>query len=174
MRGKLPRTALVNPSSEIGQPFHIAIVYDDTASGRCAMETYQWLLSGFGREFDFHARIWRFGDIQASELSEDTISDAIKADAIILATLRPELPIEIKRWVDAWAGQKRGHTAVLIALLAAYEDSRPSGTHDYLKRAAANAGMDFLVQEIQSPSQGTAAVWKSSGQLGSEGWGLNE
>jgi hypothetical protein len=175
MSRNTPYPTLAGGVRAFDNAFHVVIIYEDYASGSSALDTYQRLLSEFGREFDFRISVWRLDVMRDSKLMQDAVSNAVKADAIILATRWDELPIEIKQWVDAWAVQKRGQAAVLIALLDSTSVvDRPSAVRGYLAKAAASAGMNFLVQEISSVSHRRVPIWELSGQFGSEGWGLNE
>ena len=122
------------------------------------MDTYQHLLSEFGRQFDFHLNIWRFDLLQVPNLMAEAVRNAVEAEIIILAThQRDNLPTMIERWFDAWIQQKHGQTAILIALFDFPSEPGVSfPLSDYLKNAANKAGVDFLQQQAQT---GRAAGW---------------
>ena len=162
-----------------GNVFRVLIVYEDYPSGQRAMETYQRLLSEFGRDFDFRISIWSFGVLQCARLNEHAIHDAVGADAIILSgPLHRGLPVEIKRWIEGWALQKIGKEAVLIALLGAKSgQDEMMSTGSYLKEIAAKAEMDFLIEELQSPTNEAGTILSATqmgGYAAYEGWGLND
>jgi hypothetical protein len=173
-------SALFDRSQDLDDRFRVAIAYEDHVVGRVAMDTYQRLVSEFGSQFDFHLNIWRFDLFRAPNFMGEAVRIAADANAVILAThQRDELPEMIKRWVDAWIPQKRGRTAVLIALFDF--DSELSGvsfpTFDYLKSAANGVGIDFLVRQthsVKSRPPSLPSFDEPTGHLPLEGWGLND
>ena len=160
--------------------FRVAIVYEDRVVGRAAMDTYRRLHSEFEWQFDFHLNIWRFDLLQTPNFIGEAVRLTVEANAIILATHQcDELPEAIKQWVDESIPQKRGQTAILIALLQA--NSKQPGisfpTADYLKNAAANAGIDFLARQIRPVRRKVSSSSTSTDpdrRVPLEGWGLND
>jgi hypothetical protein len=167
----LPSMTFLNRRLEPGKAFHVVIVYENDVAGSRAIDLHHVLLSQFGHEFDFQLSIWSFNALYCTKLNQDAVRDAIDATAIILAIdLGNELPVEIRKWIDAWVPKKIGQPALLIALLG--PDRNLSAARDYLRNAAIRADMDFLV-EIQHSKNGNSPPLPPN-RLAFEGWGLNE
>jgi hypothetical protein len=163
---------------EPDRSFRVVIIYDDMVAGIEAMQTYQYLLSELGGEFDFCITLWRSDRLRSHLSMDGPLRDTIEADAIIVAIHQSGgLPDEIRDWVDAWVPRKRGQTALLIGLLdAGAEFDEDSGTRDCLETAAARAGIDFLARDIEPARYRTSltAECHPNCRLAHEGWGLND
>jgi hypothetical protein len=164
-------------SQGVERIFRVLLVYEDYICGKSAMDIYQRVFLNFGRDLDFRISIWRLDALRESLPA--LVRDAVEADAIIIATHRwDELPVAIRRWTEDWIPKKRGRPAVLIALFDPAPDREQArGAYDYLKKAAAGAGIDFMVQDIR-PMRNRAALFATdsytNNRLAPEGWGLND
>jgi hypothetical protein len=173
-------SAIHNPVLTGNCAFRVVIVYEDYLAGESAMDTYRRLLSQFGRQFDFRVSIWRFGALATPNLIGASVHDAIQADAIIVATYaHDDLPASVRNWIDTWLPLKRGQTSILISLLKSIpgEPQASGEAEEYLRRAAASAGIEFLTREIPMVKEETlprAVEIRPSYRLATEGWGLNE
>ena len=149
----------------------------DIATG---IEICRLLLSCFQNGLQFHIEIWPFNIFQRDHLNLDAVRGAVAADAIIVATHRhDDLPPAIKEWIKAWAPQKREQTAILIALFQSAEDSAgvPFATFDFLKKAASEAGMDFLVRQNRLDDQTPESLpgcQEATISPAPEAWGIND
>lgn len=160
--------------------FRAVLVCEDDASLKTATETCRLLLSSFENRLPFQLQIWPFAIFQSNDLNLDAVRDAVAADAIIVAMHRQyDLPPAIKEWIDAWVPQKQTQTAILIGLFHRSGNSQavPMVTFEYLKKAAKDAGMDFLVRQSAleentpqpSPQPQEPLIFPHP-----EGWGLND
>lgn len=168
--------------------FNVVIAYEDFRAGKRAMDMCKPLVSLLGSEVQFRNSMWKFDILRSEKLNRIAIGDAIEADIIIVATTQPgDLPEQIKEWVESWVPEKRGQTAALLALMdfPPPEDGVPSLSYNYLEKAAANAGIDFLPQIVQ-PSGDQEPAWpgvaletsavssRVVNRPAPEGWGLND
>lgn len=147
--------------------FHVMLAYEDYFAGRRAMDSCQLLLSKFANQSDVQTSIWRFDALEGTTTVEDAICSAIHADVIIVATYQRELPIGVRRWVDAWVPQKRGQKAALIAFVQ--EDNGSLVCH-YLEEAAGGAGLHFFATALGEPELRIP----TSSDPARDAWGLNE
>jgi len=175
-----PGTSYYAPEPEPKTTFRVVLVCEDAASIKSGIETCQLLLSCFENGLPFHIQIWPFDMFQSCILNLDAVRDAVAADAIIVATHQQEdLPPAVKEWISAWVPQKKAQTAILVGLFHYPGGSLavPFATFDYLKKAATDAGIDFLVQQslleedrcVPSPIYKDFAISPTP-----EGWGLND
>ena len=160
--------------------FRAVLVCEDDASLKTGTETCRLLLSCFENRLPFQLQIWPFAIFQSNDLNLDAVRDAVAADAIIVATHRQnDLPPAIKDWINAWVPQKQTQTAILIGLFHRNGNSQtvPVVTFEYLKKAAKDAGMDFLVRQNvleENTSEPPPQPQESVIFANPEGWGLND
>ena len=133
--------------------FAVLIIYEDFAAGKHAKETYDYLASQLGHDFEFENLMWKFEVLGNPKMKEMALEDAREADLIIISTHGiGELPEEVKSWVDLWA-ERPGNVMALVALV-----DRPknvfgdhAATRSYLQDAAKRAGTEFFAQPDDWP-----------------------
>jgi len=166
--------------SEPKTTFRAVLACEDDASIKTGTEICRLLLSCFENRLPFHIQIWPFDIFQSGHPNRDAVHDAIEADAIIVAThQQDDLPLAIKEWISAWVPQKRAQTAILIGLFHHPGGSlgMPFASFDYLKKAAKDAGIDFLVQQslaAEDTSMSSPIYIEPPISPRPEGWGLND
>jgi hypothetical protein len=163
--------------------FHVVIVYEDAAAATGAMQTWSFLKKQLEPDFELRVSMWKFDLLQNGEMQELAVNDALEANLIIVAShTGTTLPMEIESWVQLWASRKRDDSAALIALLDQSAHAQAKwATFDFLKGAAARAGMQFLPHvryvQIEPPApaaQGQRRPFGEATRPARENWGLND
>ncbi|MFO1475384.1 MAG: hypothetical protein U1F98_01875 [Verrucomicrobiota bacterium] len=153
MPTKVPRGASSGAGAGLDTRFRVVMAYDDFLSGQRALATCQFLSTRLGRGVELRSSMWKFDVLRNPGLARMAVEDASEADVIIIANApRTGLPNEVRAWIQSWLPRKKGQFAALVALMDFTDkDNRESReAHAFLKRAAAETGIDFLSREIRS------------------------
>jgi hypothetical protein len=181
--------------------FTVLIIYEDFAAGKHAKETYDYLASQLGCDFEFKNLMWKFEVLGSPKMKEMALDDAREADLIIIATHGiGDLPEEVKSWIDLWS-ERSGNAMALVTLVDRPKNLMYDHTslRSYLHDAAKRAGTeffaqpddwpddkdDFSIQEISERARKTSTavvdiVHHNPGfrrwgfDPGYQGWGINE
>jgi hypothetical protein len=164
----------------------VMIAYDDLGAAMHAVDALHLLVSRFGHELRFRSSLWRFDLLVDPKLTCIAAVDAIESDLLIIAAHDAEkLPAPLREWALHWAQRKSGQAAVLVGFLGC-SGSRHGGATElgrFLKQITAAAGIDFLLQEIESlPHSSTPPTVRRGPPLldplinpcPHDGWGLND
>jgi hypothetical protein len=133
-----PLTAPVKPifniffACESQDAFYHALSVQDLAETVCR------------RECKISRRFWNFALLRNELLRERAIQEVAKA-ALVVISLRTELPAHVKSWVEGWPVHSQRGEAALVTFL----DSEQPWTNlrdqvAYLQRRADACNMDFL------------------------------
>lgn len=138
------------PSTKV---MNVVMLYEDPPCRDWADELWGRVTELVGDE-GISLRSWRTGELTHPMVLGEAVRAAVDADILVLsAHARPELPINVHVWIDAWLPRRGVSEGVLVALLTVHEhDVEQSHARDYLHGAATRAGIDFLVQERKSAS----------------------
>jgi hypothetical protein len=176
VRASFATTRISARDRRVEPAFQVVIAYEDSYAGLRAMDACKLLLSQLDGEADFRTLMWTFDSLRNVELNQMAADDAVDADVVIIASSRnADLPREMKQWIESWLPLKCGQTAVLVALmvLANNGSNASAAARDYLKRAAAEAEIDFLFQIKHLDEDGTR-LSDCMTPPAPEGWGLND
>lgn len=138
-----------------------AVAYEDFPAGMHALRTFQGLFDGNQKTFEFNMRnIWKFDFLRIPELRESAVTEAARADLIIISMHTPrELPAGVKWWIEAALEQREQDPGALVLMY----NKHPAGgavmspAEAYLMQRARNTGMDFFMKrpgahrEIRQP-----------------------
>ena len=187
---KLPQAGVADPIPGGRPAFRVVIAYEDFAAAKRAMDACKILLPQLGSAVEFRSGMWKFDLLRNAKLNQIAASDALDADLIIVATSQnADLPVEVKKWIEMWTARKRSRAAALVALLdfTGEDVSGFSLAHDYLRKAAATAEMNFMSHSMDLAGSGSPVpaghAYDSRTRLTSdrivgrpapEGWGLND
>lgn len=135
--------------------FNIVIVYEDFTAGKHAKETYDYLASQLGVDYEFTNQMWKFDVLGNSKMRGLAVKDATTADLIVISTHgMGDLPAGVTAWIEEWLAQPRNAMA-LVTLV-----DRPhiggdefAGVRAYLQDVARKAGMDFFAQPDDWPDR---------------------
>ena len=99
---------------------------------------------------------WRIGDLSQPGVLAGAVSTALRADMIVVAIRAAEgLPLPFYVWVEQWLPHRLVPAGALAALLPASSaaNSRPGRVADYLRAAARQGRLDFLIKEHKVPTR---------------------
>ncbi len=134
---------------------NVVIMYEDFAAGSHAQETYDFLVSQLGHDFDFNNQMWKFDILENSKMRQLAVKDAAASDLILVSTHGAgELPEGAKCWINEWA-ENKGSAKALVALVDRPTDLFAENTsiRSYLQEAARRADVDFFGQPDDLPEQ---------------------
>lgn len=131
----------------------VVMLHEDPPSRKWAEELWARVTKLVGDE-GIALRSWRAGELTHPMVLADAVRAAAEADIMLLSVhARPDLPINVHVWIDAWLPRRRTPEGVLVALLTVHEqDVEQSHAREYLQAAATRGKMDFLVQERKCAS----------------------
>jgi len=135
-------------------PYNVVIAYDEFASGRHAVETCHRLIAESQGNFTVRVKVWSFAVLRNQVANLTAATDAAKAQMVMVATSSEDLPAAVKKWMDAWLAWNGGRRAMLVAILdseGAEINQWPAET--YLRAAAANGNMEFLLEKNNHAGQ---------------------
>ncbi|MFO1477264.1 MAG: hypothetical protein U1F98_11495 [Verrucomicrobiota bacterium] len=122
------------------------MIYDDGASQEKAMVMAQRLAAQFGEELPIACESWKLSEL-TDPASARAVSEAVlKADILLFAMSRADLPPEARLWLESLAAPK-GSTDRALAVLFTGPVARPESSDVLLSRLREAAGrlrMDFL------------------------------
>jgi hypothetical protein len=148
-----------------GPVLSVAMAYEDAAAGIHALQTFQGLFGGCRRPFDFDVRnTWKFDFLRIPVLREAAITEAVRADLIIVSLhAARELPAATKWWIETTLERRDGDPGALVLLYDANQASAasaPSPAEEYLEQWARKGGLDFFVKRPSSGSRVKTAAAK--------------
>lgn len=163
--------------------FSVVIAYDNLTAGQRAMHTLMTLVEQFrGEGVEMRPQLWRFDLLEDPQWFAVALSDAIRADMLIISTSSTEnLPGSMNRWLSQCLACKESGGGAIVALPAAGGEADTLQFH-FVRNATTEAGLDFFMPQA-SPKSGAALPsamlhQPSSGGLKSvqpyQHWGLNE
>jgi hypothetical protein len=130
--------------------FHVVLVYQDFDSGTRAKEFFDRLVHDHEGRFRFLCHLWKFDLLQAPELKDQAMLEAVDADMLVIAALgKPELPRAVRDWIERWL-RRTTLSGALVALLAGAETGK-GPVYSYLSQLAAKGRMMFFAREVPSP-----------------------
>lgn len=149
----LNRFSLNTPTD--GYALNVAVLYEDEETRQWALETHQRVGGVAGPE-GLKTTWWRISDLSQPGVLAGAVSTAMRADVLIVASHAAEgLPLPFYVWVEQWMPHRLQPTGALIALLPKKQkaDSRAGRLEEYLRAAARQSRLDFLVKEYRAGAE---------------------
>jgi len=137
---------------------HVSLLYQDPLTQRWAEELWSHVgqLTGNG---GISRKAWRFEELARARVLRQAVRVAAKADVLLIALRETEaVPPVLRAWAEGWLPQRAGRPGALVALIGVgfQPGGRRGSAHEFLKRVAAKAGLDYLPRERKIPDQGRA------------------
>jgi hypothetical protein len=149
----LNRFSVSSPTD--GYALNVTVLYEDEETRQWAMETHQRVASVAGPE-GLKTTWWRISDLSQPGVLAGAVSTAMRADVLIVASHAAEgLPLPFYVWVEQWMPHRLQPAGALIALLPKKQkgDSRAGRLEEYLRAAARQSRLDFLVKEYRAGAE---------------------
>ena len=129
---------------DINSALNVVIAYEDLATGKRAMKTYEYMVQQLGEECLFANQMWKFDVLAVPKLKEIAAKDAAAAEIIIISAHEGrELPAQVKTWIELWLSYKTEASA-LVGLFDGETQSSPA--RSYLAEVARRANIEFFCQ----------------------------
>jgi hypothetical protein len=147
------KTAAAEPKAA----WSVVVVYEDATARERAVDFCDQLVQRFWARFEFDVGWWSFGMLQQEPAATEAVEKAAKADLVLLASGLPgDFPVAVEGWVEAWLRRRGDREGLLAGLIdsgggASGQEARK---HNYLRRVAHRAAMDYLTQVPHS-------LWRS-------------
>ena len=126
----------------------VLMVYEDLDTGNRVMRVLDSLQHRCGNEVFFQTEMWKSDILGCPPMGRMAAEAALETDVIIVSAHgSAPLSDEVKAWFKMWIGNRKQHSATLVALL---NDSRgtfgsPEETRGFLQQIAWEGRMDFFV-----------------------------
>lgn len=138
------------------------IAYEDLATGKRAMKTYDYMAEQLGSECIFTNQMWKFDVLGVPKLREMAAKDAAAAEIIIVSAHEGKpLPPEVTAWIDLWLSYETRASAI-VGLFTGESSHTPA--RNYLADVAKRAKIEFFSQPGLWPGMAEAK----------HGWGRDE
>jgi hypothetical protein len=115
-----------NPTTGDGAlaaPLRAVIAYDEVSAGRRAMGMLNRLLEQEKQSVHLLPELWRFDLLHDPDWHEQAISDALRADLLILSTSHlGTIPSAIERWISAILARRQGASIAILSLFGCQND----------------------------------------------------
>ena len=131
---------------ELTSTFHVAVIYDDSASGRRAKHFYDRAIQELADECDFSFELWSFEVLALPEIGNSVARVAAEADFVILSMHgKAQLSAQTRDWLEKWLNLIADHKPALIALLDRRETRRgtAASTLAYLRKISDRHEISF-------------------------------
>ena len=131
----------------------VVVVYEDAAAREQAVAYCDQLVKQFWARFEFNVSWWSFAMLQQEPAATDAAERAARADLIVFASTLPgDFPVSVQGWMESWLNRRGDREGILAGLLAPGADlsGREGRKHNYLRRVAHRAAMDYLTQVPQN------------------------
>lgn len=130
-------------------PLRVIIAYDERSAYRRAM---RMLANTFCNDFqtsDIRPLPWRFDELALPPWRKHATADATHADIFVVST-SGTLPEVVKEWLHSCFAVRRARPTAIVLLSDQNPETNPSecGCRQFLQRAAAAAGLDFLEPHV--------------------------
>jgi hypothetical protein len=163
-------------------PMQVMLVYEDLSTGLRARQAFERCVNQLAIEVDFDWSLWSFSLLEQSEIFEQTLNEAVKADIVFLSAHgKGNLPPAVKSWLDRWLGQKSGEPA---ALAISFDPEMPSDLAEaqlaeLVHAAARTSGVEVFLHLGEAPKKEPGVRIEAIQRHGSgdhpyRDWGLNE
>lgn len=119
---------------------------DDVPAGQHAPHTFDTVVHVVGEKFKQCPLPRRFDILEDPDRRAEAAIDSLRADLLIISTRsKGDLPAVVEDWVRTGLSQKRGHAAVVVALLGPVDDtdSPDSSRVEFLRNVAEEAKLGF-------------------------------
>jgi len=132
--------------------FNVFVVHEDTLTGVRAAAVLGRLADFLDNEPVMQNEIWKFDSLSHPSLYEQALSQAAKAEMIIVSAAGTRsLPPHIAELIADALGRKNGRSAAVVALLDLGRSSaEPSPLCGELRQMAEKAGVDFFCNTGES------------------------
>ena len=125
--------------------WRVAVVYEDSKARARAVQLCDLLVERFWSLYSFDLSWWSFEDLKREQVANTAAASAAGVDLLIFSThADTSVPPEIEHWNDAWLAQRNRREGWLLGLVS--EGKAAETKHDYLRKAAHHAGMDYLTE----------------------------
>ncbi len=130
----------------------VVVIYEDAGAQQTAVAFCDCLLQRFSAEEGFDVSWWPFDRLQMAENAETATRKAAEAEIVVFASRTGgTFPAFMQAWTERWIAERQELEGALVGLYVS--DSDAAGTsdefHNYLRRVAHRAGMDFLTEVPQ-------------------------
>jgi hypothetical protein len=143
--------------SEPKAAWSVTVVYDDAAAREQAVDFCDQLVKRFWTRFEFDVSWWSFSMLQQEPVATEAAERAARANLIVFASTLPgDFPLSVQGWVESWLNRRGDREGILAGLMDPGADlsGREGQKHNYLRRVAHRAAMDYLTQVPHS-------IWRS-------------
>jgi hypothetical protein len=142
--------------SDFSFSLNILVLYEDFTAGLQAKEWLDRLAHQLEYEAEFDANLWRFDVLRAPAFAEHAISDAAKADIIVLsAHTGVGLLAPVGEWLNQCLRLRANQSTALVVLLegdaADQEDNRPLLANLKALAQRANVALFYQCFEARGP-----------------------
>ncbi len=125
----------------------LLVTFEDSSTGSRVKEYRQNLSHHLGQECRIIEHVWLFNMFRLRELREIAAEEAAAADLVIISMHEtPQLPADLKAWLELWLQQKGERRPLLLALLDPTKEGATRAVETDLRRAARAGGVEFLVE----------------------------
>ena len=124
----------------------MVIVYEDFDSALRAVGFLAKMTVELRSQLLITSYFWKFDALNLPELHEQAAQEAATAEMVVISTRDgPDLPANIKFWIDHWLTQKRDNSSALVEIVDENEvPGRRSPLQDYLNLKTGGRGMEFF------------------------------
>jgi hypothetical protein len=143
---------LASNNSATGYGLNVSLVYEDAETQTWARDAFQRAASVAGPE-TVRSTWWKLDDLSAPGVLAGAISTAMRADVIVIATRAKEgLSMPFYLWAETWAAHRGSVRGALVAILGAspWPTKEQARLREYLRKAAEQSRMDFVLEERQT------------------------
>jgi hypothetical protein len=125
--------------------WRIAVVYEDSKARATAVQLCDLLVERFWSLYSFDLSWWSFDDLKREHVANEAAGSAAGVDLLIFSA-HPEtnVPPDMERWNDTWLSLRNRREGWLLGLVG--QGNGAEAKHDYLRKAAHHAGMDYLME----------------------------
>jgi hypothetical protein len=150
--------AMADPAPGQAERFSVVVAYEDGVTRDRALQLRDRLEDRLWGDFEFDFSWWKFEYLRDRAIAQAAVEAAARAEVIIFsAHARPELPVAVRHWIDAWLARREARPGALAALIGTTGDKGVLPLLGFLREVAERAQMDFL------PGMGTMAAARSAG-----------
>jgi hypothetical protein len=136
-------------ASESKAAWSVLVAYEDAAAREQAVNFCDQLVQRFWTRFEFDVSWWSFDMLQQETAATEAAERAAQADLIVFASTLPgDFPVPVLGWMENWLRRRGDREGILAGLIDPGADSsgREGRKHNYLRRIAHRAAMDYLTQ----------------------------
>jgi hypothetical protein len=132
-------------SSAAFEQCEMAVFYDDDVARDRAMQLCGRLSGRFHEDPAFDFSWWRIRHLKDPAVAQLAADVAARADLVFVSSSRAEPSLELKKWVENWLSQRRGHDGALVTWVNRSSKGKMETQLElYLRDVAKKGQLDFL------------------------------